>query len=134
IELKENNRQRTYLRKACGIARFAWNWGLAEWEKQYQAGEKPSGMKLKKEFNAIKGKEFPWVYEVTKYAAQQPFLDLQDAWSRFFKKLAGKPQFKKKGKSRDSFYIGGDQVQISGRRIKIPNLGWVRMREELRWR
>ena len=33
-------------------------------------------MALKKQFNAIKGEEFPWVYEVTKCAAQQPFLHL----------------------------------------------------------
>jgi putative transposase len=70
---------------------------------------------------------------VTKYASQQPFLDLQDAWSRFFKGLAGKPKFKKKGKSRDSFYIGGDQIKLDGRRLWIPNLGWVRLKEKLRF-
>jgi putative transposase len=133
IELKENNTQRTYFKKGCGTFRFVWNWGLAEWNKQFQAGEKPSGMKLKKEFNAIKREEYPWTYEVTKYASQQPFLDLQDAWSRFFKKLAEKPTFKQKGKCRDSFYVGGDQIKVKGRRLWIPNLGWVRMREELRF-
>ena len=35
--LKPNNKERTHLMKACGVARFAFNWGLAEWEKQYQA-------------------------------------------------------------------------------------------------
>jgi len=36
-------------------------------------------MQLKKQFNAIKKQEFRWVYEVTKYACQQPFLQLQQA-------------------------------------------------------
>lgn len=36
IELKPNNKQATYFKKACGVARFAYNWALAEWQKQYQ--------------------------------------------------------------------------------------------------
>src|SRR5688572_13361591 len=134
IELKSNHAQGTYFRKACGVSRFTWNWALAEWNRQYEARAKPTGMDLKKQFNAIKEAEYPWTYEVTKYASQQPFLDLQEAYTRFFKKLAGKPRFKKKGKCHDSFYIGGDQIKLdeTKRRIKIPNLGWVKMRERLR--
>jgi len=70
IELAANNKQQTYFKKACGISRLAWNWGLAAWNESYQNGGKPSGMGLKKQFNALKKKEFPFVYEVTKYACQ----------------------------------------------------------------
>ncbi len=123
IELKPNNKQITYFKKACGISRLAWNWGLANWQEQYKNGLKPSGMSLKKEFNALKPKDFPFTYEVTKYASQQPFIQLQEAYNRFFKKLGGKPKFKKKNKSIDSFYIGGDQIKVIGKKVKIPNLG-----------
>ncbi len=133
IELKPNNKQRTYFKKACGISRFVWNRAIAEWEKQYKGGKKPSGMGLKKQFNSIKKKEFPWTKEVTKYAAQQPFLDIQNAYKRFWWKLANRPKFKKKGKSKDSFYVGGDQVKIKGKKICVPNLGWVRLKEQLRF-
>lgn len=133
IELKSNNHAQTYFRRACGTSRFAWNWALSQWQDQYKLGERPSGFKLKKEFNAIKEAQFPWTYDVTKYASAQPFLDLQDAWNRYFKKLAEKPKFKKKGKSHDSFYIGGDQIKVEGRKIWIPNLGWVKLRENLRF-
>ncbi len=34
IELKPNNKQITYFKKACGVSRLAWNWGLAKWEVQ----------------------------------------------------------------------------------------------------
>ncbi len=71
--------------------------------------------------------------EVTKYAAQQPFLDIQDAYKRFWHRVAQKPKFKKKGKSKDSFYVGGDQVKVRGKKISVPNLGWVRLKEELRF-
>ena len=134
IELAPNNKQRTYFSKACGISRFAWNWGLAEWNRRWkEEGLPSSGMELKKAFNAIKKKEFPWTAEVTKYAAQQPFIELNKAWKRFFNKKGGKPKFKKKGKSIDSFYVGGDQVKVNGKKVKIPNLGWVKMRESLRF-
>ena len=82
-------------------------------------------MALKKQFNTIKGEHFPWIYEVTKYAAQQPFLHLQSAFRNFFAKRARYPRFKKG--VHDSFYVGNDHVKLAGKRVWIPKLGWVRM-------
>ena len=76
IRLDPTCKQEIYLRKACGVARFTWNWALAKWEEKYKAGEKPNALALKKEFNTLKTEKFPWVYEVTKYASQQPFIHL----------------------------------------------------------
>jgi putative transposase len=132
IRLDPTFKQQHYFRKACGVARFAWNWALAKWEENYQAGNKISSLDLKKEFNASKKQAFPWVYEVTKYACQQPFIHLQKAFENFFSKRAGYPKFKKKG-IHDSFYIGGDQIKVAGKKVKIPNLGWVCLREDLRF-
>ena len=84
IRLDPTCKQETYFRKACGIARFAWNWALAKWKETYKAGGKPNAFELKKEFNALKNEKFPWVYEVTKYACQQPFIHLQRAFQGFF--------------------------------------------------
>lgn len=144
IELKPNNKQKTYFKKACGISRFTWNWALAEWNRQYEENKissrgeriKISGISLKKQFNAIKKDKFPWTGEVTKYAAQQPFIQLQTAWKRFFdpKLKNRKPQFKKKNRSTDSFYIGGDQLKMQDRKICIPKLGIVRLKENLRFK
>ncbi len=90
-----------------------------------------TALELKKQFNAIKPIEFPWMYEVTKYASQQAFIHLQTAFNRFFQGSCRYPQFKKKG-HHDSFYIGNDQIQLDGKRIKLPKLGWIKMREALR--
>ena len=35
IALDPNDKQRTHFAKASGTARFAYNWGLAEWQRQY---------------------------------------------------------------------------------------------------
>ena len=39
-ELKPNNKQTTYFARSCGVARFAYNWALSEWKKQYQQNQK----------------------------------------------------------------------------------------------
>jgi len=132
IQLQPTCKQAHYFRKACGIARFVWNHALAEWQRQYAAGQKPSGFSLKKAFNAIKPSAFPWMYEVTKYASQQPFIHLQTSFTRFFKGVSRYPKFKKKG-VHDSFYIGNDHIQVKGKHIRLPKLGWVKMREALRF-
>ena len=141
IELKPNNRQKTYFKKACGVSRFVWNWAFASWEKTYEKNKSLdkdhrsplNGMALKKEFNKIKKEEFPWVFEVTKYASQQPFIQLNTAFRRFFKGVSSKPKFKKRNRSSDSFYVGGDQIKVVNKKIWVPNLGSVRLKEALRF-
>ena len=54
IALDPNAAQRLYLARASGTARFAYNWALGEWKKQYAAGDKPSDISLRKQLNAIK--------------------------------------------------------------------------------
>ncbi len=68
--------QEERFRQACGVARFAYNWGLAEWRRRYAAGEKPSEVVLRKALNAIKHEQFPWMAEVTKNAPQQAIKNL----------------------------------------------------------
>lgn len=139
IALDPNNAQATHFARACGVARFAYNWALAEWTRQYEAWKadnslpKPNQMALRRQLNAIKRSEFPWMLEVTKCAPQLAIMQLGEAFRNFFAKRAKYPKFRKKG-IHDRFSISNDQFQIEGRRIRIPNLGWVRMREALRFR
>ncbi|KKN66709.1 hypothetical protein LCGC14_0468950 [marine sediment metagenome] len=136
IRLQPNNQQANHLQQACGVARFAYNWGLGEWRRQHEAGEKTSPYALKKQFNSIKREQFGFVTDVTKCAAEQAFTDLGVAFKNFFRNIkAGKPpgypRFKRRG-IRDSFYIDNIQLQLKGRQVRIPRLGWVRMAEPLR--
>ncbi|MDR0672901.1 MAG: helix-turn-helix domain-containing protein, partial [Zoogloeaceae bacterium] len=60
IALNLNDRQATYRARAAGCARFAYNWALDEWQKQYAAWKadnslpKPNQMALRRQLNAIK--------------------------------------------------------------------------------
>jgi putative transposase len=133
IRLNPSETQKLYFRKACGTRRFVYNWGLSEWKRQYEAGEKPTAVALKKQFNSIKKAQFAWVYEVTKCAVEGAFADLGDAFQRFFKKQNAYPKFKKKGKSRDSFYIANDKFKLRGNTIILPHIGQVNLTEPLRF-
>ena len=133
-----NNQAQTHFRKAFGCARLAYNWGLDRWEYYYKQGIEKSYLDLKKEFNAIKKTQFPFVYEVSKYATQQPFVHLNRAFAKFFSDLEkGKlsyPKFKKKRENFGSYYIGGDLVVIQNEKyLNVPKLGLVKMREKLRF-
>jgi putative transposase len=107
---------------------------LAEWNRQYEAGEKPTALSLKKQFNEIRREQFPWTWEVTKNASDQPFLDLGKAFTAFFEGHARRPRFKSKKRSKASFYLANDQFELGDHRVWIPKLGWVNMAENLRFK
>ena len=148
IELIPTTAQQEYFAKACGVSRFAYNWALASWNSQYKSWKeaedeakrngtinhlsKPKEYELRKQFNAIKKEKYPFVQEVTKCAVQQSIKDLGVAFVRFFKKTSNYPQFHKKGR-HDSFYMDNSVFQVVDKRIYIPKLGWVKMRENLRF-
>ena len=83
IRLHPTPEQANYFARAAGTARFVFNWALAEWQRQYEAGGKPNAKALKKNFNAIRREQFPWTYEVTKCefldAALGKLLDLLES-------------------------------------------------------
>jgi putative transposase len=137
IRLNPTPEQVNYFAKAAGTSRFVWNWALAEWNRQFEAGGKPTALKLKKRFNEIRREQFPWTWEVTKNASDQPFLDLGKAFTAFFEglksgKRRGRPRFKSKKRSKPGFYLANDQFELGDHRIWVPKLGWVNMAENLR--
>lgn len=138
IALRTNVTQETYFKQACGTARFTWNWALAEWTRQYESGLRPNANSLKKSFNVLKYEQFPWLADIHRDAHAEPFANLSKAWSKFFKDVregrkAHAPRFKKKGISRDSFYVANDKFSIEGKIIKLPIVGKVKLTEPLRF-
>jgi putative transposase len=74
--------------------------------------------------------ETPWLSEAPGHALQQAILDLDRAYTNFFKKRAQFPKFHKKGirdslRESDAKCIKLDQVNS---RIQLPKIGWVRYR------
>ena len=134
IALDPNLAQRRYFARASGVARFAYNWALAEWQAQYRAGGKPSEVSLRRQLNALKREQFPWMFDVTKCAVQEAIIDLGTAFRGFFEKRGKYPRFKKKT-DRAAFCAANEAgtFRADGKRIKLPVVGWVRMREAVRF-
>ena len=132
IRLFPTQEQEVLLRKSCGVARFSYNWALAEWNQMYASKEKVNEAILRKKLNSIKEEAFPWMSEVTKCAPEQAIKNLGTAFSKFFKKKAKYPVFKKKGVN-DRFYISNDTFYVKEKNIKLPKIGKVKMAEELRF-
>ena len=138
IRLHPTPEQANYFARAAGTARFVFNWALAEWKRQYEAGEKPSALALKKQFNAIRRAQFPWSYEVTKCAIEGAFMDVAAAFKNFFEgrkagRKTGYPKFKSKKRSRQSFYLANDKFTVGDHWIDVPKLGRVNMAEKVRF-
>ena len=154
IELVPNNKQKTYFRKAFGCARLAYNWGLAEWQRRYKEGEKCSFIALNNAFNAIKGEQYPFVYEVTNRAPEFALKNLTTAYHNFFNRLKGGkvsyPKFKRKKDHQGCFRF--TKVKLSDinlnsktfkrlkhnermkrQYLKVPKLGYVKMTQRVRF-
>jgi putative transposase len=150
IRLNTTPEQEVYFRKACGVARHAYNWALARW-KEYRAEREWAKMKDRKAaYNRIKGEQFPWCYEVTKCAPEQEFSNLGQAFANYWRmkqdqtlpklkhprkdgEQGGFPHFKSKKRDRLSFYLANDTFSVDGHTIRIPKLGTVNMTEALRF-
>ncbi|CAB3775060.1 RNA-guided endonuclease InsQ/TnpB family protein [Paraburkholderia humisilvae] len=144
VRLDPTAEQVRYFARACGVARFAYNWALAEWTRQHKEDGKPNEAALRKQLNAIKAVGFLWMAEVTKCAPPVAIRNVWLACDHFFRRVKlgqkpGYPRFKRKA-IRDSFRTdngpadkASHAVQVVGKTVKIPRCGIVRMREDLRF-
>lgn len=128
IRLLPTKEQEILMNKSVGTARFAYNWGLAKWEEMYKEGLKPNGKKIKRIFNngIKKEEEYKWLYEVSAQITAQAFTDLQNSFDSFFSKKSKYPRFKSKRKSRESFYVRYDRMNIKNNRVNIEKVGRVK--------
>ena len=136
-ELDLNNHQKTLCAKHAGTARHAYNWGLALCKEiiehnKTNPGNKikfPTGIDLHKWLLALVKSEKSWYYQVSKCAPQEALRNLVKAFKRMFQVKGSGPKFKKKN-IQDSFYLEGS-IKISGNKIRLPVIGWVKSHERL---
>jgi len=98
-------------------------------------------MAIKKDFNALKGVQFPWVYDVAKDVAEGAFTNLAAAFKNYYDSRSGLrlgvrvgfPRFKSRKHTRQSFCINNDKMHVADHALYVPRLGWVNMSETLRF-
>ena len=132
-KLKLNNQQKTLMRQCAGYSRWVWNWALDFKQKAYIEEIKLSKSNLRKYYTNYVKPNYPWQSQLSSKIYQYVFINLDDAYNRFFQGLAKYPRFKKKGKSRNSFTLdaSGKPIILAGKCHKLPFFKWLLSYEKL---
>ncbi|WXG43817.1 MAG: RNA-guided endonuclease TnpB family protein [Promethearchaeati archaeon SRVP18_Atabeyarchaeia-1] len=129
-ELDPNNVQKTLLLKSAGVARFAYNWGLARRKEEYEkTGKSSNAIELHRQLNALKRATFPWMYEVSKCAPQEALRDLDRAFRNFFEGRSRYPKFRSRRRGVGGFRLTGS-ITVARNSIQLPRIGRVRLKEK----
>ena len=121
------------LARLSGSLRWLWNHALAEQQRRYQAGEKYSNYVAMATWLTAwrNSEEFGWLAQGAIHPQQQCLKRLDKAFQRFFEKAGGYPKFKRRGEDPGIRFPDAKQFavdQVHGR-IKLPKLGFVRLRQ-----
>lgn len=120
------------LRRYAGQLRWLWNAALAEQRARHARGEKyASYADMCKWLTAWRNAPgTAWLAEGPVHPQQQVLKRLDEAYQRFFAKSGGFPAFKKRGDEPGLRFPDAKQIELDQPvgRIKLPKLGWVRMR------
>ena len=137
-EIKPTQEQIVKINKTIGTCRYLYNFYLAHNKELYDKGEK---FMSAKSFSVWLNNEYipdnqdkSWIKEVSSKAAKQSLENANRAFSRFFKGQSGFPRFKKKSNQDVKMYFVKTDAKAviwcERHRIKIPTLGWVRLKEK----
>ena len=136
-EINPTEEQKARIRKTIGTCRYVYNFYLGHNKALHDNGEK---FMTGKSFSLWLNNEYipdnpdkTWIREVYSKAVKKSIEDGCTAFTRFFKHQSDFPKFKKKGKSDVKMYFvrnNPKDCQCERHRLKIPTLGWVRIKEK----
>ena len=137
-EIDPTEEQKALINRTIGTCRYIYNFYIAYNKEVYESEKKfVSGMDFSKWLNKEyipSHEDFSWIKEVSSKAVKKSIMDAETAFKKFFKKQAGFPKFKKKNKSDVKMYFvktdAKSVIKCERHRIKIPTLGWVRIKEK----
>ncbi len=136
IEIDPTAEQKSKIHQTIGVSRFIYNFYIARNKEIYEReGKFVSGMDFSKWLNneyIPNNQEMKWIKEVSSKATKQAIMNGDKSFRDFFKKAKGFPKFKKK-KNQDvkAYFPKNNKTDwtIERHRVKIPTLGWVRLKE-----
>ncbi|MEE1247933.1 MAG: IS200/IS605 family element RNA-guided endonuclease TnpB [Lachnospiraceae bacterium] len=129
-----NREQQTIINQTLGCCRLIYNKGLAMRNEAYQNGNKIGYSQTSAMLTELKKKdEFAFLKAADSIALQQSLRDLDRGFVNFFQKRASHPTFKSKHNRHQSYRTinQGDNIRIVGKHIKLPKLGYVKVRQSM---
>ena len=136
-EINPTEEQKVRIRKTIGTCRFIYNFYLAHNKELHESGKKFMSSSqfrvwLNNEF-LPSHPEYSWIKEAYSKSVTQAVNNGQTAFEKFFDHKSAFPKFKKKGRSDVKMYFVRNNPKdclCERHRIKIPSLGWVRIKEK----
>ena len=137
-EINPTSEQKQAINRTIGVCRFIYNFYLAHNQEVYESEKRfVSGMDFSKWLNnefIPNNSEFSWIKDVSSKSVKQSIMNAERAFKDFFKGKSKFPKFKKKNKSNVKMYFVKTDakaiISCARHRIKIPTLGWVRLKEK----
>ena len=136
-EINPTQEQKSRINRTIGTCRYVYNFYLAYNKELHDNGKK---FMTGKSFSVWLNNEYipnnpdkAWIKDVYSKAVKKSIEDGCTAFTRFFKHQSGFPKFKKKGRSDVKMYFVKNNPKdcaCERHRIKIPTLGWVRLKEK----
>ena len=136
-EIDPTSEQKDRIHNTIGTCRYVYNFYLSHNKTLYDKGEpfmtgKSFSVWLNKEY-IPQNPDKAWIKKAYSKAVKKSIEDGSTAFMRFFKHQSAFPKFKKKGNSDVKMYFVKNNpldCQCERHRIKIPSLGWVRLKEK----
>ena len=137
VELKPTSGQIQIIERTMGVCRYVYNLFIATKWDNYAQGRTDymSGYDFSKWLNHEYKSANPdklWIWEVSSKAVKKVVMNADTAYNNFLKGRAGFPKFKRRNGRPVSMYLprnnAGD-LKTERHRVKIPTLGWVRLKE-----
>ena len=136
-EINPTQEQKSRINRTIGTCRYVYNFYIAYNKELHDRGEK---FMTGKSFSVWLNNEYipnhpdkAWIKDVYSKAVKKSIEDGYTAFTRFFKHQSAFPNFKKKGRSDVKMYFVKNNPKdcaCERHRIKIPTLGWVRLKEK----
>lgn len=135
IRLYPNKNQAQQMFQHIGASRYIWNWAI-DIQKANHAEGKPHI----KSFDIIRmltplkhDGEHEWLNDVSNATLQHSCVELESAYSRFFKKQAGYPQYRSRKRSAKSFAVDSYRTFFkTDRLVQLPVIGFVKYKTDLK--
>lgn len=134
VEIKPTTEQAIKINKTIGVCRYVYNFYISKNKEIYEQEKRfMSGYEFDKWLNNVHTKQQDqWMKDVSTKAVKQSIMNAEKAFQRFFQGKSGFPRYKRKKDQDVKCYFPKNNKTdwtVERHRIKIPTLGWVRLKE-----
>lgn len=116
-----------------GACRYIWNYMLELQQKRYDAGEKYlSRFSMTNLITSLKRDgEHEWLCEIPRHSLDIVCQDLDEAYCHMFEKIAGRPKFKSRKRSKPTYPVRPNRFYFKDKaRVVIEKVGKVKFKSD----